>query len=52
MAINRKNPALTGTAAPYSTVKKALYIDGALIAESEQIRWQMGVYPESRSRFG
>ncbi|WP_079792847.1 Ig-like domain-containing protein [Salmonella enterica] len=29
--INEKNPALTGTAAPYSTVK--LYIDGALIAE-------------------
>ncbi|EGG4119904.1 Ig-like domain repeat protein [Salmonella enterica] len=29
--INEKNPALTGTAAPYSTVK--LYVDGALIAE-------------------
>ncbi|EHC8754457.1 Ig-like domain repeat protein [Salmonella enterica] len=29
--INEKSPALTGTAAPYSTVK--LYIDGALFAE-------------------
>ncbi|HAB1660553.1 TPA_asm: Ig-like domain repeat protein [Salmonella bongori] len=29
--INEKNPALTGTAAPYSTVK--LYIDGVLFAE-------------------
>ncbi|HCL5252348.1 TPA: Ig-like domain repeat protein, partial [Salmonella enterica] len=29
--INEKSPALTGTAAPYSTVK--LYIDGVLIAE-------------------
>ncbi|ECG8591802.1 Ig-like domain repeat protein, partial [Salmonella enterica subsp. salamae] len=29
--INEKNPALTGTAAPYSTVK--LYIDSVLIAE-------------------
>ncbi|ELD1909296.1 Ig-like domain repeat protein, partial [Salmonella enterica] len=29
--INEKSPALTGTAAPYSTVK--LYIDGVLVAE-------------------
>ncbi|EEO2510277.1 Ig-like domain repeat protein, partial [Salmonella enterica subsp. enterica serovar Enteritidis] len=39
--INEKNPALTGTAAPYSTVK--LYIDGALIAEvrtNKDGRWE------------
>ncbi|EFV8169903.1 non-fimbrial adhesin SiiE [Salmonella enterica] len=39
--INEKNPALTGTAAPYSTVK--LYIDGALIAEvrtNKEGRWE------------
>ncbi|ECJ3558634.1 Ig-like domain repeat protein [Salmonella enterica] len=39
--INEKNPALTGTAAPYSTVK--LYIDGALIAEvrtNKDSRWE------------
>ncbi|EBU8312527.1 Ig-like domain repeat protein [Salmonella enterica subsp. enterica serovar Stanley] len=39
--INDKNPALTGTAAPYSTVK--LYIDGALIAEvrtNKDGRWE------------
>ncbi|EBE7470271.1 Ig-like domain repeat protein [Salmonella enterica] len=39
--INEKNPALTGTAAPYSTVK--LYIDGALIAEvrtNKDGRWK------------
>ncbi len=39
--INEKNPALTGTAAPYSTVK--LYVDGALIAEvrtNKDGRWE------------
>ncbi|EEK9706447.1 Ig-like domain repeat protein [Salmonella enterica] len=39
--INEKNPALTGTAAPYSTVK--LYIDGALIADvrtNKDGRWE------------
>ncbi|EDS2342764.1 Ig-like domain repeat protein [Salmonella enterica] len=39
--INENNPALTGTAAPYSTVK--LYIDGALIAEvrtNKDGRWE------------
>ncbi|PJT53689.1 Ig-like domain-containing protein [Salmonella enterica] len=39
--INEKNPALTGTAAPYSTVK--LYVDGALIAEvrtNKNGRWE------------
>ncbi|EBH1857694.1 Ig-like domain repeat protein [Salmonella enterica] len=39
--INEKNPALTGTAAPYSTVK--VYIDGALIAEvrtNKDGRWE------------
>ncbi|EJQ4044672.1 non-fimbrial adhesin SiiE [Salmonella enterica] len=39
--INEKSPALTGTAAPYSTVK--LYIDGALIAEvrtNKDGRWE------------
>nr|CGX67798.1 Ig domain-containing protein [Salmonella enterica subsp. enterica serovar Typhi] len=39
--INEKNPALTGTAAPYSTVK--LYVDGALIAEvrtNKDSRWE------------
>ncbi|EBR0239059.1 Ig-like domain repeat protein [Salmonella enterica subsp. enterica serovar Diguel] len=39
--INEKNPALTGTAAPYSTVK--LYIDGTLIAEvrtNKDGRWE------------
>ncbi|MGQ5004649.1 non-fimbrial adhesin SiiE [Salmonella enterica] len=39
--INEKNPALTGTAAPYSTVK--LYIDGALIAKvrtNKDGRWE------------
>ncbi|HAD9553612.1 TPA_asm: Ig-like domain repeat protein [Salmonella enterica] len=39
--INEKNPELTGTAAPYSTVK--LYIDGALIAEvrtNKDGRWE------------
>ncbi|CAH2819215.1 Ig-like domain repeat protein [Salmonella enterica] len=39
--INEKNPALTGTAAPYSTVK--LYIDGVLIAEvrtNKDGRWE------------
>ncbi|EKS6883323.1 non-fimbrial adhesin SiiE [Salmonella enterica] len=39
--INEKNPTLTGTAAPYSTVK--LYIDGALIAEvrtNKDGRWE------------
>lgn len=39
--INEKNPSLTGTAAPYSTVK--LYIDGALIAEvrtNKDGRWE------------
>ncbi|EBJ4890152.1 Ig-like domain repeat protein [Salmonella enterica] len=39
--INEKNPALKGTAAPYSTVK--LYIDGALIAEvrtNKDGRWE------------
>ncbi|EAN3449091.1 Ig-like domain repeat protein, partial [Salmonella enterica] len=39
--INEKNPALTGTAAPYSTIK--LYIDGALIAEvrtNKDGRWE------------
>ncbi|EHJ5306200.1 non-fimbrial adhesin SiiE [Salmonella enterica subsp. enterica serovar Ouakam] len=39
--INEKKPALTGTAAPYSTVK--LYIDGALIAEvrtNKDGRWE------------
>ncbi|EAA9576352.1 Ig-like domain repeat protein [Salmonella enterica] len=39
--INEKNPALTGIAAPYSTVK--LYIDGALIAEvrtNKDGRWE------------
>ncbi|EDJ9059606.1 Ig-like domain repeat protein [Salmonella enterica subsp. enterica] len=39
--INEKNPALTGTASPYSTVK--LYIDGALIAEvrtNKDGRWE------------
>ncbi|EGI3372212.1 Ig-like domain repeat protein [Salmonella enterica] len=39
--INEKNPALTGTAAPYSMVK--LYIDGALIAEvrtNKDGRWE------------
>ncbi|ENI3270697.1 non-fimbrial adhesin SiiE [Salmonella enterica] len=39
--INEKNPALTGTAAPYSTVK--LYIYGALIAEvrtNKDGRWE------------
>ncbi|HCZ4599994.1 TPA: non-fimbrial adhesin SiiE [Salmonella enterica subsp. enterica serovar Anatum str. CFSAN003934] len=39
--INEKNPALTGTAASYSTVK--LYIDGALIAEvrtNKDGRWE------------
>ncbi|EEP8943533.1 Ig-like domain repeat protein [Salmonella enterica] len=39
--INEKNPALTGTAAPYSRVK--LYIDGALIAEvrtNKDGRWE------------
>ncbi|EAT6734865.1 Ig-like domain repeat protein [Salmonella enterica] len=39
--LNEKNPALTGTAAPYSTVK--LYIDGALIAEvrtNKDGRWE------------
>ncbi len=39
--INEKNPALTGTAAPYSTFK--LYIDGALIAEvrtNKDGRWE------------
>ncbi|EBI4125383.1 Ig-like domain repeat protein [Salmonella enterica] len=39
--INEKDPALTGTAAPYSTVK--LYIDGALIAEvrtNKDGRWE------------
>ncbi len=39
--INEKNPALTGTSAPYSTVK--LYIDGALIAEvrtNKDGRWE------------
>ncbi len=39
--INEKNPALTGTAAPYSTVK--LYIDGALIGEvrtNKDGRWE------------
>ncbi|ECX4714368.1 Ig-like domain repeat protein [Salmonella enterica] len=39
--INEKNPALTGTAAPYSKVK--LYIDGALIAEvrtNKDGRWE------------
>ncbi|EMH0507690.1 non-fimbrial adhesin SiiE [Salmonella enterica] len=39
--INEKNPALTGTAAPYSTVK--LYIDGALISEvrtNKDGRWE------------
>ncbi|EJU6876682.1 non-fimbrial adhesin SiiE [Salmonella enterica] len=39
--INEKNPALTGTATPYSTVK--LYIDGALIAEvrtNKDGRWE------------
>ncbi|EMU8976793.1 non-fimbrial adhesin SiiE [Salmonella enterica subsp. enterica serovar Typhimurium] len=39
--INEKNPALTGTAEPYSTVK--LYIDGALIAEvrtNKDGRWE------------
>ncbi|ECM5390098.1 Ig-like domain repeat protein [Salmonella enterica subsp. enterica serovar Newport] len=39
--INEKNPALTGTAAPYSTVK--LYIDGALNAEvrtNKDGRWE------------
>ncbi|ECM9055012.1 Ig-like domain repeat protein [Salmonella enterica subsp. enterica serovar Typhimurium] len=39
--INEKNPVLTGTAAPYSTVK--LYIDGALIAEvrtNKDGRWE------------
>ncbi|EDG5861439.1 Ig-like domain repeat protein [Salmonella enterica] len=39
--INEKNPALTGAAAPYSTVK--LYIDGALIAEvrtNKDGRWE------------
>ncbi|EEM1900669.1 Ig-like domain repeat protein [Salmonella enterica subsp. enterica serovar 4,5,12:b:-] len=39
--INEKNPALTGTAAPYSTVK--LYIDSALIAEvrtNKDGRWE------------
>ncbi|MCY5647250.1 non-fimbrial adhesin SiiE [Salmonella enterica subsp. enterica serovar 1,4,[5],12:i:-] len=39
--INEKNTALTGTAAPYSTVK--LYIDGALIAEvrtNKDGRWE------------
>ncbi|EOE5583793.1 non-fimbrial adhesin SiiE [Salmonella enterica subsp. enterica serovar Typhimurium] len=39
--INEKNPALTGTTAPYSTVK--LYIDGALIAEvrtNKDGRWE------------
>ncbi|EMZ2868227.1 non-fimbrial adhesin SiiE [Salmonella enterica] len=39
--INEKNPALTGTAAPYSTVK--LYIDGALIAAvrtNKDGRWE------------
>ncbi|EGN9155680.1 Ig-like domain repeat protein [Salmonella enterica subsp. enterica serovar Kentucky] len=39
--INEKNPVLTGTAAPYSTVK--LYVDGALIAEvrtNKDGRWE------------
>ncbi|EPR9507667.1 non-fimbrial adhesin SiiE [Salmonella enterica subsp. enterica serovar Kiambu] len=39
--INEKNPALTGTAAPYSTVK--LYVDGALSAEvrtNKDGRWE------------
>lgn len=39
--INEKNPALTGTAAPYSTVK--LYVDGVLIAEvrtNKDGRWE------------
>ncbi|EBW7234681.1 Ig-like domain repeat protein [Salmonella enterica subsp. enterica serovar Senftenberg] len=39
--INEKNPALTGTATPYSTVK--LYVDGALIAEvrtNKDGRWE------------
>ncbi|WP_348225921.1 Ig-like domain-containing protein, partial [Salmonella enterica] len=39
--INEKNPALRGTAAPYSTVK--LYGDGALFAEgrtNKNGRWE------------